>query len=355
MKALILAGGTGSRLRPLTYTGAKQLIPVANKPTIFYGIEAIVKAGIKDIGIIVGETKEDIVAGVGDGKRWKVKITYIDQDAPLGLAHAVKTAKSYLKNEPFIMYLGDNILRDGVAEFVKEFNKKKPNSLILLTPVPNPHLFGIAELDKKDKVKKLVEKPKKPKSNLALVGVYLFDKNIFKAVDNIKPSWRNELEITDAIQWLIDKKYKVESFKVNGWWKDTGNAQDLLEANQLILETARNDIKGKIDETSSVTGRIQLGKGSIIKESTLRGPIVIGENCRIENSYIGPFSSIGNSVVVKHSEIEHSIIMEDSIISKIPKRIDQSVIGRGVKINYKEKKPRTNRFVLGDNSQITLA
>ena len=235
MKGLILSGGFGTRLRPLTYTGAKQLIPIANKPIIFYGIEALIKVGINEIGIVVGDTKQEVEDTVGRGEKWNAKIQYIPQQAPLGLAHAIKISQEFLGNEPFVMYLGDNILKDNLSQLVDQFKKNNPNALILLTEVTNPQEFGVAIIDSKGAVKKLIEKPKEPPSNLALVGIYLFDKEIFKAIENIKPSWRNELEITDAIQWLLDKKYRVESQTVKGWWKDTGKPEDIIEANLLIL------------------------------------------------------------------------------------------------------------------------
>lgn len=355
MKGLILSGGFGTRLRPLTHTSAKQLIPVANKPILFYAIEAVRDAGIKDIGIVVGDTKEEIKEAIGTGKNFGVKITYIEQEAPLGLAHAVKISKGFLRNEPFVMYLGDNILKEGIKEFVEAFKKKKSNALILLSRVPHPEYFGVADLDKSGKVVKLTEKPKSPKSNLALVGVYIFDKNIFKAVQNIKPSRRKELEITDAIQWLINKGLTVESHEVSGWWKDTGKPEDILEANQLVLEDIESKIQGKIDKETEITGRVIIEKGAEVKRSQLRGPLIIGKGSRVINSYIGPFTSISYSVKVDSSEVEHSIILEESEIVGIQGRIDQSLIGKGVKIISRRTKPSTHKFVLGDRSDITLA
>lgn len=353
MKALILSGGKGTRLRPITYTGAKQLIPVANKPILFYGIEAIKEAGIDDFGIIVGDTKEEIRKAVGDGSRWGIKVTYIEQKEPLGLAHAVKIAEDYLRDAPFIMYLGDNILKEGVKEFVQKFKDKKPNALILLTPVPNPQSFGVAELDQEHRVKRLVEKPKEPKSNLALVGVYLFDKNIFKATKAIKPSWRNELEITDAIQWLLNEGYIVESHRVTGWWKDTGKPEDVLSANRLILESMERSIEGEIIE-SQIEGRVVVKEGAKIIRSVVRGPVIIGENTKIIDSYIGPFTSINSEVIVEESEIENSIVMNKSLIKNMKKRIDESLIGREVKIFASSRKPMVNRFILGERSQMEV-
>ncbi len=356
MKGLILSGGVGSRLRPLTHTSAKQLIPIANKPILFYALEAMKEAGIKDIGIVVGDTKEEIQEAVGDGSSFGLSITYIEQEAPLGLAHAVKISKDFIKDDHFVMYLGDNILKDGVKDFVEEFESKgAPNALILLCEVPHPEHFGVAELDKNGKVTRLVEKPKVPKSKFALVGAYIFDSNIFKAVENIKPSWRKELEITDAIQWLIDKGYKVESHKVKGWWKDTGKPEDILEANKLVLEMISSDIKGEIDKKSDLNGEIVLGKGSKVIGSTLRGPVAIAENCLIKNSYIGPFTSINYGAKIEGSEIEHSIILEETEIVNIKGRIDESLVGKGAKIRSRDDKPKSHKFILGDKSDITLA
>lgn len=355
MKGLILSGGEGTRLRPLTHTSAKQLIPVANKPTLFYGLEALVEAGIRDIGIVVGETYKEIKAAVGDGEKWGIKVAYIQQEAPLGLAHAVKIAENFIGQDSFVMYLGDNILKNGIVEFVKSFSTKKPNAYILLTKVKNPEQFGVVNLDENGRILKLEEKPKQPKSDLALVGIYLFDKNIFKAVNAIKPSGRNELEITDAIQWLIEYGFIVDYHLVEGWWKDTGKPADILEANQLILETIETSLKGQVDEESSLSGRVNIGEASQIIKSKIRGPVVIGKNVLIKNSYIGPFTAISDNVVVENSEIEHSIIMENSKISHISGRIDQSLIGRGVEVSASLTKPSTHQFILGDKSQIIIS
>jgi glucose-1-phosphate thymidylyltransferase len=273
----------------------------------------------------------------------------------LGLAHAVKTAEPFLQKDPFIMYLGDNILKDGIVEFAEKFNRQKPNALILLTPVSNPQQFGVAELDKADKVLNLVEKPKHPKSNLALVGVYLFDHHIFEAVAAIKPSGRNELEITDAIQWLLDNGFKVESHKVTGWWKDTGKPSDILEANQLILEAVESRIDGKIDSKTEITGRVVIEKGAEVSNSTLRGPIIIGKGSKVIDSYLGPFTSVGENVVIEKSEVEHSIILADCEIKNVHGRIDESLIGRGAKISSRDVRPSSHKFVLGDRSDIVIA
>lgn len=358
MKALILAGGTGSRLRPLTHTGAKQLLPVANKPIIFYGLEDIIKVGIRDIGIIVGkETINDVKKGVGDGKRWGVNIEYIYQEEPLGLAHCVKISKDFLADDPFIMYLGDNILKSDLTAFVKEFEESGANSLILLTEVKNPEDFGVVELDEKGRIKRLIEKPKKPSSNLALVGIYLFDRNIFKAVDEIKPSWRNELEITDAIQWLIDNGYKVLPHKVLGWWKDTGKPEDILEANRLILRSLKGSVSDNVsvDSKSQIQGEVILDKGVKIENSVIRGPVTIGEKTIIVNSYIGPYTSVYYGCEIKNSEIENSIIMENTRISDIPTRLDRCLVGKEVDIDKNTEKPTSINLILGDRSRLKLS
>jgi len=353
MKGLILSGGKGTRLRPLTFTQAKQLVPVANKPVLFYGIEALRDAGITDIGIIVGETKEEIIRSVGDGSRWAVNISYIEQEAPLGLAHAVKISEHFLGTDPFVMYLGDNILKSGIQSLVKEFSEKRPNSLILLTEVPNPEMFGVAEL-KNGKIIRLVEKPKDPVSNLALVGVYMFDQHVFEAVKAIKPSWRNELEITDAIQYLVEHGYEVQPHLVTGWWKDTGKIEDILEANRLILESISGEIQGEVDKTSKINGQVVIEKGAVVKNSIIRGPAIIGANSEIVDSYIGPFTSIQNECKISRTEIEHSIVLEGSEISEVGSRIDESLIGRGVRIFKCPPKPSVYRFMVGDKSEIGI-
>ncbi len=353
MKGLILSGGKGTRLRPLTFTQAKQLVPVANKPVLFYGIEALRDAAVKEIGIVVGDTKEEIKAAVGNGSRWGIQISYIEQEAPLGLAHAVKISEDFLKDEPFIMYLGDNILKSGIKSLVEEFKEEKPNSLILLTEVPNAQMFGVAEL-KDGKVVRLVEKPKQPKSNLALVGVYMFDYHIFEAVRAIKPSWRNELEITDAIQYLVDKGYEVHPHLVTGWWKDTGKIEDILEANRLILESIDGRMEGSVDEASKINGQVIVEKSAVIQNSIIRGPAIIGEKCEIVDSYIGPFTSIQRECKIIKTELEHSIILERSEIMDVGSRIDDSLIGREVKIFKCPPRPSVYRFMVGDKSEIGI-
>lgn len=357
MRGLILSGGKGTRLRPITHTHAKQLIPVANKPILFYGLEAIRDAGINDIGIIVGDTRKEIEEEVGDGSRWGVRVTYISQEAPLGLAHAVLTAEEYLKGEPFVMYLGDNIIKDGIKDLVTEFRQQRPTSQILLARVPNPTQFGVAELEG-GRVIRLEEKPKTPKSDLALVGVYMFDETIFHAVHSIKPSWRNELEITDAIQWLIDNGYKVVPHIVNGWWKDTGKLEDMLEANRIILDTLTHRVDGHVDEASDVQFKVVVEKGARIQNSVIRGPAIVGRDTRVVNSFIGPFTSIYFNCRIENVEIQHSIVCENTTIIDSPSqrtlRVEDSLIGKNIEIARCNKKPRAHRFLLGDSSRVEI-
>lgn len=352
MKALVLAGGSGTRLRPITHTSAKQLVPVANKPVLYYCLETLLEAGIKDIGIIVGETQEEIREAVGDGSQFGVKVTYIEQPDPLGLAHAVKISEDFLKDDDFVMFLGDNLIKDGISSLVKDFNNNKPNAQILLAEVENPSQFGVAQLNGSNKVVKLVEKPKNPSSNLALVGVYMFDKNIFNAVNSIDPSHRGELEITDAIQHLIDSGHKVEPHVIQGWWKDTGKLEDMLEANRMMLEDIET-CEADVDKDSKIYGRVHMEKGVKVKNSVIRGPVTIGENTLIENSYIGPFSSVYYDCVVKNSEIEHSIILEKSTVTDMH-RIEDSLVGKNVTVSKTEQKPKAYRLMLGDNSNVEV-
>jgi glucose-1-phosphate thymidylyltransferase len=353
MKGLILSGGKGTRLRPLTYTSAKQLVPVANKPVLFFGIEALVEAGITDIGMVVGDTQAEIRAAVGDGSRWGAKVTYVPQDAPRGLAHAVMISEDFIAGDPFVMYLGDNLLKNGIVDFVDEFVKKAPAAQILLTPVPDPQMFGVAELHG-HKVTRLVEKPTEPKSNLALVGVYMFGPEIFTSVKRIKPSFRNELEITDAIQDLIDRGLTVTPHLVSGWWKDTGKLEDMLEANRLILDTIDSRIEGQVDPHSRLDGKVIVERGAVIEHSIVRGPAIIGPGARLHHAYVGPFSSIGKDVEIRHSEIEHSIVLEGAQILDLDTRVADSLIGRGVKIHRVPLKPAAHRFMLGDNSEVWI-
>jgi glucose-1-phosphate thymidylyltransferase len=353
MKGLILSGGRGTRLRPLTYTSAKQLVPVANKPVLFYGIEALAAAGITDIGIVVGDTREEIKAVVGDGSRWGVTVTYIEQDAPRGLAHAVLISERFMAGEPFVMYLGDNLLNRGITRFVEEFVRDAPAAQILLTRVPDPQMFGVAELQD-GRVVRLVEKPKEPKSDLALVGVYMFSPAVFDAVKRIRPSFRNELEITDAIQDLIDRGLDVRPHLVEGWWKDTGKLEDMLEANRLILDTLERRVEGRVDAESRIEGKVVVDAGAVVERSVIRGPVVIGAGARVVHAYVGPFTSIGPGCEIRDSEIEHSIVLEGSLISDLANRIEDSLIGRNVRIIRMPVKPTAYRFMLGDNSEVGI-
>ena len=353
MKGLILSGGKGTRLRPLTYTSAKQLVPVANKPILFYGVEALVEAGIHDIGVVVGDTQAEIRAALGDGSRFGAKVTYIEQDAPRGLAHAVLISEQFIGGQPFVMYLGDNLLNKGIVPFVEQFVREQPAAQILLTAVPDPQMFGVAELVD-GKVTRLTEKPKKPASNLALVGVYMFGPQIFDSVKRIKPSFRQELEITDAIQDLIDHGLTVTPHLVEGWWKDTGKLEDMLEANRLVLDTFERRIEGTCDAESRVEGKVVIEAGAIIEHSVVRGPAIIGARARITRAYVGPFTSIMNDVTIRESEIEHSIVLEGSVIQDLGTRVADSLIGKNVKITRLPLKPSAYRFMLGDNSEVWI-
>jgi glucose-1-phosphate thymidylyltransferase len=354
MKGLILSGGRGTRLYPLTFTSAKQLIPVANKPVLYRVIEAIRDAGITDIGIVVGDTAEEIKKAVGRGGRWKVQITYIPQDEPLGLAHAVRISQDFLGEERFVMFLGDNVIQGGISPLIGQFADSEWNSQIVLTRVDSPEQYGVAELDDEGRIIQLIEKPKEPPSDLALVGIYMFDHNIFEAVNNIAPSWRGELEITDAIQWLVENDYRVYPYIHRGWWIDTGAPGDMLEANSLVLEELTPRIQGYVDRDSQVDSRVTVERGAEIVNSVIRGPAIIGEDTRIVNSYVGPFTSINHHVLVEDSEIERSIVLEHSRISKIPSRIQDSLIGRNVELTRSPIKPKAYKLTLGDYSQVGI-
>jgi len=353
MKGLILSGGKGTRLYPLTYTCAKQLVPVANKPVLFRVIEAIKEAGITDIAVVVGDTAPEIKEAVGDGSRWDVNITYIQQEAPLGLAHAVKIAQDFVGEDRFVMFLGDNVIQGGISTLVKQFEESDYNCQIVLTRVTNPQQYGVAVL-KNGRVVRLVEKPREPPSNLALVGIYMFDHNVFEAVNNIRPSWRNELEITDAIQYLVDHDYKVYPYIHEGWWIDTGAPGDMLDANRLILDELEPKVDGYVDRDSKLIGKVTVEKGAEVIGSVIRGPAIIGQETRIINSYIGPFTSVYHHVLVERSEIEHSIILEHSRIVDIPQRIENSLIGRNVEIVRSPLLPKAYKLTLGDHSKVGL-
>lgn len=356
MKAIILSGGKGTRLRPLTYSGAKQLVPVANKPILWYGIESIVAAGITDIGIIISpETGEEVKQVTGNGDLFGAKITYILQEQPAGLAHAVKIAQPFLGDSPFIMYLGDNIIEGSVDSFLTQFNQQNIDALILLRAVSNPSAFGVAKVDEKGRVLQLIEKPKEPPSNLALVGVYLFSSAIHEAIAQIKPSARGELEITDAIQRLIDLEKPVEACTLQGWWLDTGKKDDLLEANRIILDTQITpSVEGEIDDRSQVIGRVKIGAGTKVINSSIRGPAIIGENCYLENCFIGPYSSIANEATLIDADLEHSVILRGAKIDRIQQRLVDSVIGRRANLTVASRRPKALRFMIGDDSQVEL-
>jgi glucose-1-phosphate thymidylyltransferase len=354
LKGLILSGGAGTRLRPITHTSAKQLVPVANKPVLFYGIEALVAAGITEIGIIIApETGEEIKEAAGDGSAFGAEITYILQDRPAGLAHAVLTAEDFIGGSPFIMYLGDNLLADGLESLVSTFRSESPDALILLTPVDDPQSYGVAELDG-ERIVRLIEKPKDPPSNLALVGVYLFAQPIFEAARALEPSWRGELEITEAIQGLIDDGHSVRSEVVRGWWKDTGQLADMLEANRLVLEEVETSIEGEVDDGSRVEGRVVLEEGATVTRSVIRGPAVIGAGASVEDAYVGPYTSIGEGVRIHRAEIEHSIVLAGSVVEDLGTRMEASLLGRNVKLTRSDGLPKTLRLLVGDNSVIEI-
>jgi glucose-1-phosphate thymidylyltransferase len=353
LKGLILSGGRGTRLRPITHTSAKQLVPVANRPVLFYGIEAMAQAGIDEVGIIIApETGDEIREAAGDGSRFGVRITYIVQDEPAGLAHAVLTAEPFLGSDPFVMYLGDNLLQGGIDDLVAAFRRNQPDALILLTPVPDPEHYGVAELDG-DRVVALAEKPPEPRTNLALVGVYMFNPVIHDAARAIEPSARGELEITDAIQHLVNGGRRVEPHVVKGWWKDTGRLEDMLEANRLILDTITGRVEGELVD-SQCDGRVVIEPGARLERSTVRGPAVIGAGARLIDAYVGPYSAIGEGCVIERAEVEHSILLAGSSVRELDGRMESSLLGRNVHIGRDNRQPRAYRFMVGDNSEIGI-
>ncbi|HEV8527321.1 MAG TPA: glucose-1-phosphate thymidylyltransferase [Actinomycetes bacterium] len=353
MKALVLAGGSGSRLRPITHTFAKQLVPVANKPVLFYGLEAIRDTGIVDVGVIVGDTAAEIEGALRTGAEWGLRITYIRQEAPLGLAHAVLIARDVLAEDDFVMYLGDNFIVGGITEVVDRFRADPPDAQILLTKVGDPSAFGVAELDPAGRVIGLEEKPANPKSDLALVGVYIFTPVIHEAVRSISPSRRGELEITDAISWLIKHEYNVDSQRISGYWKDTGNVTDMLEVNRSVLETVTSAVDGKVSD-SEIIGRVVISPGARVVGSRIVGPVVIGSQTEVVNSYVGPFTSIDQGCVVNDSEIEYSIVLSNCSIRGV-RRIEASLIGRNVELTPAPAVPKAHRFVLGDYSRVQIS
>ncbi len=354
MKALVLAGGSGTRLRPITHTSAKQLVPVANKPVLFYGLEAIAAAGITELGLVVGDTHAEIEAAVGDGSAFGLQVTYLRQPAPLGLAHAVLIARDYLGDEDFVMYLGDNFIVGGINDLVERFAGERPAAQIMLTKVADPRQFGVAELDTEGHVVGLEEKPTRPKSDLALVGVYLFGPAVHEAVAELKPSGRGELEITDAIQWLIEAGLRVESSVISGYWKDTGNVTDMLEVNRLVLESVEPLVQGQVDAVSELIGRVAIEPGAVVERSRVVGPAIVGAGARIQDSYIGPSTSIGASCTITGSEIEYSIVLPRATIAGVG-RIESSLIGHDVEITSAPNTPKAHRLVLGDHSKVQIS
>ncbi len=354
MKALVLAGGTGSRLWPLTHTTAKQLVPVGGQPVLFYGIQAIVEAGITDIGVVIGSTGDEIRAALGDGSRFGARVTYLRQERPLGLAHAVRVARAWLGDDDFVMYLGDNFVIGGISDVVRAFRAERPDAGLLVTRVPDPSLFGVVELDEAGRVVRLEEKPDSPRSDLALVGVYLFTSAIHEAVAACTPSARGELEITDAVQWLVDHGRTVGATTITGYWKDTGNVADMLEVNRCVLEDLSPEIAGSVDAASEVVGRVRIEKGARVERSRIVGPAVIGADTVIRDSYIGPSTSIDANCAVHGSEIMFSIVLRDSRIEHAG-RVESSLIGRSVRIVGTVRTPHAHRLVLGDHSRIEVA
>jgi glucose-1-phosphate thymidylyltransferase len=353
LKGLILSGGRGTRLRPITHTSAKQLVPVANKPVLFYGIEAMAEAGIDQVGIIIApETGAEIQAAAGDGSRFGVNLTYILQEEPLGLAHAVLTAEAFLGESPFVMYLGDNLLQGGIRDLVGSFREHAPDALILLTPVPDPEQYGVAELSN-GAVVRLVEKPAEPQTDLALVGVYMFTPVVHEAARAIQPSGRGELEITDAIQYLVDRGMRVEPHVVRGWWKDTGQLEDMLAANRLVLDTIEGRIEGELID-SQVDGRVVVEHGARLERSTVRGPAIIGADARLVNCYVGPYTAIGERCSIDNAEVEHSILLAGSAVHDLAGRMESSLLGRNVRIGRDRRQPRAYRFLVGDNSEVGI-
>jgi len=353
LKGLILSGGKGTRLRPITHTSAKQLVPVANKPVLFYGIEAMAQAGIEEVGIIIApETGDEIRRAAGDGSRFGVRITYILQDEPAGLAHAVLTAEPFLGESPFVMYLGDNLLQGGIEDLVAAFRDHLPDALILLTPVADPENYGVAELND-GVVVRLVEKPPEPQTNLALVGVYMFTACVHDAAKAIEPSGRGELEITDAIQRMVDEGRRVEPNIVKGWWKDTGRLEDMLAANRLVLDTIQTRLDGELID-SQVDGRVVIEAGARLERSSVRGPAIIGAGARLTDCYIGPYTAIGEACEISRAEVEHSILLARSVVRDLDGRMESSLLGRNVKVGRDLRQPRAFRLMVGDNSEIGI-
>ncbi|WP_330336120.1 glucose-1-phosphate thymidylyltransferase [Streptomyces sp. NBC_00557] len=354
MKALVLSGGAGTRLRPLTHTSAKQLVPVANKPILFYGLEAIADAGITDVAIVVGDTEAEIRQAVGDGSDFGIDVTYLRQEAPLGLAHAVLIARDFLGDDDFVMFLGDNFVFGGINDAVEEFRKTRPDAQLLLTRVPDPSAFGVAELDEQGRLVRLEEKPSRPRSDLALVGVYLFGPVIHDAVRAIEPSPRGELEITDALQWLLDRERDVRTTVITGYWKDTGNAADILDVNRRLLDLLEYRVDGDVDDASEIVGRVRVEAGATVRGSRIVGPAIIGSGTLVQDSYIGPSTSIAEDCVIRNSEIEFSIILRESSFDSI-RRVEGSLVGRNVHVSLGRRVPAAHRLVIGDHGRVQIS
>ena len=353
MKALIASGGHGTRLRPITHTQNKHMIPVANKPILHYAIDYVVEAGIKEIAIVVNAGQGEVQEIIGDGSKWGVKISYLEQEAPLGLSHVVKIAEKFINGDDFVFYLGDNMVVGGIKPYIDAFKANNSEVHLTLSKVKDPERFGVPEL-KGNQIIGIEEKPKNPKSQYAVAGIYIYKNKIFEAIHAIKPSPRGELEISDAHQYMLDKGYKVTYSEITGWWKDTGKPVDLLEANRLILDNIQTRIDGNVDKESLVSGRVIIEKGAKIINSVLRGPLIIGNDAVIENSYIGPFTSIDKKTVVKNSEVEFSMVLESCLIDSVGIRIEGSLLGRNASVIKAHDKPKTNRFMIGDQSVVEV-
>ncbi|MFQ6615528.1 MAG: glucose-1-phosphate thymidylyltransferase [Fidelibacterota bacterium] len=353
MKAVVTAGGHGTRLRPITHTKNKHLIPIANKPMLRYALEYVKDAGIIEVGVVVNRGDREIEGVFGDGQELGLKITYIEQETPLGLAHVVKISEPFVGEDKFVFYLGDNILVGGIRNFIEEFEKNSSNCHLVLSQVPDPQRFGVPEIVD-GKIVSIEEKPSKPKSNFAVTGIYLYDHHIFEAVNHINPSDRGELEISDAHQYLLDRRHRVTYSEITGWWKDTGKASDLLEANRLVLDSMKGRVRGEVDQASTLRGRVRVGKGSRVVDSSIRGPVMIGENVRVERAFIGPYTSIADGCEIVGSEIEYSIVMDNSRVHNVDVRIEASLLGHDVRITRSDAKPKTHRLSVGDQSRIEL-
>jgi glucose-1-phosphate thymidylyltransferase len=357
VKGVLLSGGTGSRLRPITHTGPKQLVPVANKPVLEYAVEDLKDAGITEIGVILGNKGQDEIQELlGDGSQYGVEITYIVQGNPLGLAHAAGCARDFVGDDDFVMYLGDNILKSGVTELVENFENGDYGAGIALQEVDDPQAFGIADVDDQDNVTELIEKPDEPPTNLALIGMYVFSPTVFDAIDNLEPSWRGELEITDAIQSLLNDGYEIDSHVVTGWWKDTGKPEDILEANRLVLEEKELNTAGVIEDGAETDGRIELAESSTVEDgAVVRGPVSIAENTIIKSgTYVGPYTSIGANSTLEDIHIENSVVIGDSEITANGRIVD-SLLGRNANVGSADGLlPEGRRLVVGENSQLKL-